>query len=416
MRARPRETTALAIGSVANGLLAYVFYALATRQLGADDAAPLAVLWTYWSFAGAALTFPLQHWITRSVGAHRGAGAVRAALPSVAGLAVVASLAAGVLAWLVRDELFRREDAWFPALVMWVTLGSAFTGVVRGGLAARLRFGSVGLALAAENALRCAAALVLVVAGVRSSVGFGICLALGSLVGLLWPSSWRFGQDPAEAAARTVESPYGFLGAAAGGQLLGQALLTGGPVVLALSGGTAAQVTALFAGLALFRAPYTLAIGLVSALTGRLTVLVVAGRQRALRTVRTAVVAGTAAATLVAAAIGAAAGPALVRLVFGPEVRLDGASAALVAAGSALALGNLVLTIVTIARSRSAALTMAWVLAVAGGAVPFLAVPEPALARVCWAFVTAEAVAFAALLITEVRSGRAAAGARSIGS
>ncbi len=55
------------------------------------------------------------------------------------------------------------------------------------------------------------------------------------------------------------------------GQLLGQVVLTGGPVLLAAAGGAPAEVTALFAGLALFRAPYTLALGLVSQLTERLT-------------------------------------------------------------------------------------------------------------------------------------------------
>ncbi len=152
-----------------------------------------------------------------------------------------------------------------------------------------------------------------------------------------------------------------------------------------------------------------MAIGLVSALTGRLTVLVVQRRQAALRTVRTGIVAGTVAATAVATAVGAVAGPALVALVFGAEVRLDSEAAALVAAGSALALGNLVLTIVTIARSRSAMLTLAWVLGTLGGAVGFLLVQQPALARVCWAFVIAEVVAFAALLATEIRSGGKAA-------
>ena len=48
-----------------------------------------------------------------------------------------------------------------------------------------------------------------------------------------------------------------------------------------MAGGAPAEVTAIFAGLALFRAPYTLAVGLVAALTGRLTALVVrvAGRR-----------------------------------------------------------------------------------------------------------------------------------------
>ena len=62
-------------------------------------------------------------------------------------------------------------------------------------------------------------------------------------------------------------------------------------MLLAAVGGAPAEVTALFAGLALFRAPYTLAIGLVSALTGRLTKLVVSGRREALTQVRRTVVA-----------------------------------------------------------------------------------------------------------------------------
>ena len=53
--------------------------------------------------------------------------------------------------------------------------------------------------------------------------------------------------------------------------MIGQAVLTGGPVVLALAGGSARDITALFAGLALFRAPYIVALGLVSQLTGRFT-------------------------------------------------------------------------------------------------------------------------------------------------
>jgi hypothetical protein len=402
-----RSTTALAIGSAVNGLLAYVFYALATRHLGAAAAAPVSVLWTYWSFAGAALTFPLQHWVARSGAAHGGERAVRAALPAVTGVVLAASLVAGVLAWLARDALFSRADLWFPALVAWVTLGSAFIGVVRGGLAARLRFGSVGLALAAENAVRCAAAAVLVVAAVRSPVGFGLCLALGSLVGLLWPSSFRFSRDPSAAVGGT-ESPFGFLSGAAGGQLLGQALLTGGPVVLALGGGNPAEVTALFAALALFRAPYTLALGLVSQLTGKLTRLVVEGNRSAMRRLRIGVGAGTVAAALLAAGVGALGGP----VVFGDQVQIGALASSLVAAGSALALGNLVLTIATMARNRSGASAAAWVVGAAGAAVVYAMQGTAPLTRVCWAFVAAEALAFAALLTVDVRSSRLGDGPR----
>ena len=66
------------------------------RGLGAGAAAPVSVLWTQWAFAGAAFTFPLQHWITRSVGAGH-EGDVRRAAGRVSLLVLVAALLLGVL-------------------------------------------------------------------------------------------------------------------------------------------------------------------------------------------------------------------------------------------------------------------------------------------------------------------------------
>ena len=58
-----RDARALAIGSAVSGLLAYLVFALTTRGLGAEQAGPVSVLWSYWAFAGAAFTFPIQHWV-----------------------------------------------------------------------------------------------------------------------------------------------------------------------------------------------------------------------------------------------------------------------------------------------------------------------------------------------------------------
>ncbi len=76
-----RDTSLLAVGSLVSGLLAYVFFALVTRALGAGPAAPVAVLWAWWSFAGAAITFPVQHWISRTaaLAGRRGRRTTRAA-------------------------------------------------------------------------------------------------------------------------------------------------------------------------------------------------------------------------------------------------------------------------------------------------------------------------------------------------
>jgi O-antigen/teichoic acid export membrane protein len=406
MRLRWRDTTALAVGSAANGLLAYVFFALATRHLGAEDAAAVSVLWTYWSFASAALTFPLQHWIARSVAAHRGEGAVAAAMPRIWLLVLTVAALATLLAWVGREPLFVSGAPWFPLLVGAVTVGSGFLGVVRGALAARHEFVTNASILAAENGLRCAAAAVLVGLGVGVNVWFGVALAAGAIVGLSRPSTLRFhGGPPAPPATREIrESPLAFLGGAAGGQLLGQSVLTGGPVVLALAGGTPAQVTALFAGLALFRAPYTFAIGLVAQVTGRLTVLVVEGDRNALRRVRLAVVGLAVAATLVAVGIAASVGPALIRLVFGSDVVLGVGTTTLVAVGSALALTNLVSTLMVLAQNRAHAVARAWAVALVTGGLGFAALAAlPPLDRTVWAFVVAESTALVTLLVEEGR-------------
>jgi O-antigen/teichoic acid export membrane protein len=408
MRLRLRDTTALAAGSALSGLLAYVFFALATRHLGAADAAPVSVLWTYWSFAAAVLTFPLQHWIARTVAATSREAEVRRALPRLAGFVMATALVSGAAAWAGRDLLFHRSDLWFPALVVLVTLGSGFIGVVRGGLAARHRFLAHAWVLVAENGSRCLAAVVLVVTGVGANVGFGLALAGGALVGLLWPSSVRFRRSPRnERASGAAASPLAFVGGAAGGQLVGQAVLTGGPVVLALSGGTAVEVTVLFAALALFRAPYTLALGLVSQITGRLTALMVAGDLVLLRRVRMLVVAATLFAALAAGVIGYAAGPWLVRLVFGESVVVDATVASLVAVGSAIALGNLVTTVTLMAQNRAHAVARGWLIGLSGGVLAFVALTgvDPMI-RTVLAFVAAEAVAFLVLLGEEGRGTR----------
>jgi O-antigen/teichoic acid export membrane protein len=385
----------LAVGSALNGILAYAFFITATHALGPEAAAPVSVLWTYWSFAAAALTFPIQHWIAHSVALHEGESAVRAALRGLAVATLAVAASAGVAAFLLRDPLFHRSDAGFPALVAAVTLASGFVGVVRGGLAARARFTALGVSLAAENGVRWIGALVLIGVGADTSTSFGVCLAVGGLIGLAWPSAVAFRQTGREADR---EFPLAFLGGAAGGQVLGQVVLTGGPVALALGGGSPSQVTALFAALALFRAPYTLALGLLAQLTGALTTFLATGPNRFAH-VRRALIAGAAAGTGLAAVVGAVAGPDLLPLVFGDEVRLSWRLSAVIAVGSAFALANLVATVAVIARGATGAIPRGWLVGLIAGAATFAALtPASALTATCCAFLAAEAATFAAIV------------------
>ncbi|MCP3424249.1 hypothetical protein [Nocardioides pinisoli] len=400
-----RAPLLLAAGSVLSGALAYLLFALVTRGLGASAAAPVSVLWTVWALAGAAFTFPLQHWVARCLTAGR-EGDVRSSAGRVGAVVAAAAVASGALAWLFRDRLFHRDDAWFPVLVVLVVLGSAAVGVLRGALAGRGRMAAVAVSLVAENALRCVLVAVLLVAQVHDPVAHGLCLVAGALVAL-WPGVWRFG------GTGSGSGSLAFLGGAATGQLLAQGVLTGGAVVLALLGGTPAEVTAMFATLALFRAPYMVVLGTLPQVTHQVTGLVVAGDRRTLRVLARRLALLGAVTVALGAAIGVTLGPLLVRTVFGATVTVGTGVAGVIAAGCAVALVNVVLMVGALALDRPGRVAGAWGLAVVAGAAVLLSstalVP---VERVAAAFLVAEVAATVLLGVVAsrvLRGGRTAA-------
>lgn len=397
---RGRDTTFLAVASALSGLLAYAFFSVVTRTLGAAPAAPVAVLWTYWSASAAVLTFPIQHWIARTVAAEGGEAGIRRALPRVSALVVLGAALAGAAAWLVRDQLFHSDGWVFPLLIALVTVGSGFIGVIRGQLSARHRFHAVGAALIGENAVRCVAAGALATAGVSAPGAYGLALGLGPLIGLAWPSCLRLASSGVASAAT---SSIAFLSGIASGSLLSQLVLTGGPVVLSLLGGAPSEVTALFATLALFRAPYTLSIGVVSQVTGYLTALAHQGRQDILRRLRRALALGAVAGAALGFALGWLIGPTLVTTVFGSGVDLPPLETGLAAAGSAVAVANLLAILGLVARGRGGAVLRSWVVGSIVGASVLL-LDLDLVTCVLVAFVTAEAVAFVAMAVHESRT------------
>jgi O-antigen/teichoic acid export membrane protein len=211
-----------------------------------------------------------------------------------------------------------------------------------------------------------------------------------------------------DGVAAADESPVAFLSEIGGGTLIGQIVLTGTPVLLALRSAPAAEVTALFATLALFRAPYTLSLGIVAQITGRLTAAVAARREDMLRRIRLGLLVGSCVTATVGAAVAAVIGPALVRAVFGSEVRVSAAAAAGVAVGTAFAIANLATTLVLIARGLSSAVLRSWLVAVAAGAA-CIAIPSLGLLTdTIVVFVVAEAAAFVLMMIRETAGANAA--------
>lgn len=402
---RSRAASGLAAGSVGAGVLAYVFFAASTRALGPEDAAPVAVLWSWWGFAAAGLTFPVQHWITRTAVAH-GEGAVRAAWSVPVRLVLAVAAVAGGAAWLAREALFA-GDAWFVLLTVLVGIGAGGMGVVRGLLGARRRYAAVGAVLVAENLVRCVTAGVLVALDVDDPLAYGVALVLGYVACAAWPSAWRTHPGTRPDGGPDAASTGTFLGGAAGAQVVGQAVLTGGPVLLALIGGSPTEVTVLFATLALYRAPYTVLLGQVVQVTGAITRLVVAGRVDRMTRIEHGVVALTVVGAAVGAAVGAWLGPWLVRLVFGEDVRVDQPVSVALAVGSVLALATLVQGVVLLAYGRPQHTLLVWLLALAPAALVLVASPGRPITTIAVAFVVAESVAWL-LLVAATRRARTA--------
>jgi hypothetical protein len=267
--------------------------------------------------------------------------------------------------------------------------------------------GAVAVSLVAENAVRCLLVAVLLLAQVHDPVAHGLCLVAGSLIAL-WPRAWRFDQPGAGRGGS-----LSFLGGAATGQLLAQGVLTGGAVVLALLGGSPAEITAVFVTLALFRAPYMVVLGTLPQVTHHVTGLVEAGDLRPLRVLAGRLAVLGAVVVTLGAVIGGTVGPALVRAIFGDTVEIGHGDAGLIATGCALALVNVVLMVAALALDRPGRVAGAWGLAVLAGAVVLLSTTWLLpVQRVALAFVAAElaaAVLLAVAASSVLRAGRTAA-------
>jgi O-antigen/teichoic acid export membrane protein len=383
-----RDSGWLVAGTSISGLAAYGYVILGTRELGAVAFAPISVLWTFWAMSAAVLTFPVMHWVIRTLEADGSEDRVRSGLPAVWIAALAVSTATFVVAWLGRNAFFQQESLLFPLMAGLIPFGSVAIGISRGALAGRQRFAAAGAAIAVENLIRMLLGGIVLAFGGKEAA-FAWVLVVGFVAAVFWPSALRLRRDTGD---RRHPLPIGFLGGIAGGSLIAQVVITGGPAVVAVLGGNPLDITGLFATLALFRAPYQVALGVTVRLTGGLTRLYVDGRQGSVSSLqRGGVVAAVLGAPL-AGVFGAVSGPGLVRFVFGGEVIVSGTVAAAVSAGSWLALVSLCYTLMLIAGARTSLVTGAWVVGlVAGGAWSMLGPGDPVV-RVAWAFCLAEAV------------------------
>ncbi len=361
---RRLDSAALIAGAVVNGAAVYAVSIIGIRAYGAADFAPISVLWTFWAVLSAVLTFPVQHWVIHRMAADGSDATVAAALPRVVAVGIVFAGVLGAVAWLGGEQFFGVRNLAWPVLVGVLAIGTAVAGVVRGVLAGRRRYRAVVAVIASENVVRLVACTAVVAADGSIEV-FGVAFASSTLCLAAWPGAFRFASPGAASQASLAR----FIGGLGAGAILAQVVLNAGPIVLSAIGGSPEEVTSLFVTMALFRAPYIVALGLSVQLTGPATRMAMGDNPAALRrSIRR-----TAFATMclggLAVPFGLTAGKSIVELVYGSSSTPDAGVVALVAAGSVLALGSLAIGLMLAARAATNRVAAAWTLAVLAAAI-----------------------------------------------
>lgn len=237
---------------------------------------------------------------------------------------------------------------------------------------------------------------------------YTLALGLGTLAMLGWIRSLRF-----RPTGQTLDEERGFAGLArgfgglAGASVISQIVLTSSPVLLALTGGTRAMVTSLFAALAVFRAPYLLLLGLTARITGTLTNASREHDRRRLARARLAFAGVAVGATGAYVLFALTFADEVLRLLFGPTVRLDRVDLGMLAGGNGMATGAILLVLLLMARGRSAAALGAWLVALVPGAAFLLVADSGTVHSVVGAFLVAECTAVVALVLVDLRAERA---------
>lgn len=396
-----RDSAALAVGSVIAGLLAYAFFALATRTLGAHDAAPISVLWTYWSIAAAILTFTIQHWTIATMTRDGHEGTVARSLPRLSLGALALSVISASLAFVFRDSLFNDSGLTFPILIAVTTIGSFFLGFQRGVLSGRQRFAATAASLVLENLTRVVGAFV-VAAADGGATAFGFVMVAGPLTGLIWIRSLRLDRGPIDTSA--MSNPFALASGTAVGSLLAQLVLTSAPVVLAVVGGAPADVTSLFVALAVWRAPYIVALGVAPQATTLMSRFVARGQRRRVAQVHALIAIFVLAGSAIAVLIGLTILEPVLQLAFGSGIEMDQWLLAELGIGTSLALGNLLLMLLLLAQRRSGLTSAAWGIAIVASTAWLAFSGQEVLPRVVAAFLAAQATAFMVLFLASWRS------------
>ncbi len=389
----------------------YITLILAGRLLGAAAFAGISVLYVLVSSFATGLFLPVEQEIARRRGHERGSATFD---PGLVRRAVVVSLGGAIaiclLAFAARPVSLRLlNDSWELLGALCVALpGYALCFVSRGVFAGSRELWRYGLQLGVEGGFRLAGMLYLVVMGAHSVAAVGWLFGAAPWVALAASLAGRTAQRP---AGKVSIVPGGPLGPALGllliSSLAAQLLVNAGPAIIQLVSTSAerAQAGAFLAALVVVRVPVFLFTAVQPSFLPAMATHSAVDRKADFIALTRRVLTTCLLLTVVSTAVAAAAGPMLIRLLFGFR---DGVGAVVFLAmgvSVGLFLVATVLAQALLGRGMHAWTTAGWLIGlaamVAGALLPGSAVGKATTGFLLGA--VAAACTYAVLLATALR-------------
>ncbi len=376
-RSYGRRASLLSIGVGLTGLITYLFFALASHELSAEQYGQVAVLWSAVFIVVSVLQRPVEQLLSRTVSENLAQGApigrtIRVAATIQLGIAAGFDIVAIALRGPIQDGLLDGNSTLYWIGVAAITAYGA-SYFARGFLAGSHRLSLYALLIISEAVSRTAfpLAVALGIASGQTAVALGI-VAAPTLSLIVVPFAFlrrgaavtRDPEPPAGDGPRgsefTLAEGGGFAAAVFLIMLSEQTFLNAGPLLVNATAGAAAAGF-IFNVLMIARAPLQLFQAVSTSLLPHLTRLGSQGQEEDFRaSVRVTILAIAGFAGLVVAAM-LVAGPDLMQLAFGDKHTYEREDLVIVSIGMGLYLSAATLNQAALARGEVRRASSCWV-------------------------------------------------------
>jgi len=392
-------TWMIALGAVIASIGAYAFQIVGGRSLGDEGFAPVAIVWTIGFLVYTIVMLPVEQMTTRTITLQAGAALEPHSRRQIAITLVLGGAAGVAIAAAGTDRFFEGRSIFIVAMAL-LMFSRALMTIARGAMAGRRRFHAYGTSMMLEAfALTGLGILFAVVSA--DSFWFGMSLGAAPLT-LLLVRPYLVRVDPNRTAA-DLEPQTGSLQMLVVAAALSQLILAGGPLVVSLIGGTAAEVSIYFFTFTLLRGPITASYSLATRFLAGMTTALSDGKSSLLHTWATRLGLLGAVAAAAAGLAGYVVLPPIIQILYGSEFRPSALVGGLGAAGAVAALATVFVTQILIARGKTRDLAAGWLVGAVIAALVLAVVGTNPLTRVAWAFAAGELAAFVAVSAIAVR-------------